>query len=128
MRPFLSSITLTPLTANAPSSAKLPIAFTAVSVFNRFNLTSDEYNHLAELALGIAEQESKFGTSDRYKAKSLIPDWMMDTAKYISRGNSGARSRGYTQIKIDDIDNLGAAKIRIRSLFSAANLFDLDNN
>ena len=36
--------------------------------------------------------------------------------------------RIYTQIKIDDIDNLGAAKIRIRSLFSAANLFDLDNN
>lgn len=28
----------------------------------------------------------------------------------------------YTQIKIDDIDNLGAAKIRLRSLFSAANL------
>ena len=36
--------------------------------------------------------------------------------------------RIYTQIKIDDIDNLGAAKIRIRSLFSAAKLFDLDNN
>ncbi len=31
----------------------------------------------------------------------------------------------YTQIKIDDIDNLGAAKIRLRSLFSAANLHDL---
>lgn len=36
--------------------------------------------------------------------------------------------RIYTQIKIDDIDNLGAAKIRIRSLFSAANLFALDTN
>lgn len=65
----------------------------------RFNLTSDEYNHLAELALGIAEQESKFGTANRYKIKDWIPDWMMDTAKYIYRGNSGARSRGYTQIK-----------------------------
>lgn len=65
----------------------------------RFNLTSDEYNHLAELALGIAEQESKFGTADRYKIKDWIPDWMMDTVKYLSRGNSGARSRGYTQIK-----------------------------
>ncbi|MDO4178299.1 MAG: acyl-CoA dehydratase activase [Phascolarctobacterium sp.] len=30
----------------------------------------------------------------------------------------------YTQIKIDDIDNLGAAKIRLRSLFSAAHLID----
>lgn len=39
-----------------------------------------------------------------------------------------ANGRIYTQIKIDDIDNLGAAKIRIRSLFSAANLFELDNN
>lgn len=37
------------------------------------------------------------------------------------------RGRIYTQIKIDDIDNLGAAKIRIRSLFAAAKLFDLDN-
>lgn len=36
--------------------------------------------------------------------------------------------RIYTQIKIDDIDNLGAAKIRIRSLFAAAKLFDLDKN
>lgn len=76
----------------------------------RFNLTSDEYNHLAELALGIAEQESKFGTSDRYKAKSLISDWMMDAAKYISRGNSGARSRGYTQIK-NQSDNEELRKI-----------------
>ncbi len=35
--------------------------------------------------------------------------------------------RIYTQIKIDDIDNLGAAKIRIRSLFAAANLFESNN-
>lgn len=28
----------------------------------------------------------------------------------------------YTQIKIDDIDNLGAAKIRLRSLFAAEGL------
>ena len=76
----------------------------------KFNLTSDEYNRLADLALGIAEQESKFGTSDRYKAKSWIPDWMMDTAKYISRGNSGARSRGYTQIK-NQSDNEELRKI-----------------
>ena len=76
----------------------------------RFDLTSDEYNRLAELALGIAEQESKFGTSDRYKTKNLIPDWMMDTVKYISRGNSGARSRGYTQIKTQS-DNEELRKI-----------------
>lgn len=33
--------------------------------------------------------------------------------------------RIYTQIKIDDIDNLGAAKIRLRSLFAAAGLQEL---
>ena len=66
----------------------------------RFNLSSDEYNRLVDLALGMAEQESKFGTSDKYKYKDWIPDWLLNTAKYISRGKSGARSRGLTQIKI----------------------------
>lgn len=65
----------------------------------RFNLTSDEYNNLAELALGIAEQESKFGTADRYKLKNHIPDFALNLSKYITRGHAGARSRGYTQIK-----------------------------
>ena len=36
------------------------------------------------------------------------------------------KGRIYTQIKIDDIDNLGAAKIRVRSLFAAAKLFNLE--
>lgn len=35
------------------------------------------------------------------------------------------KGRIYTQIKIDDIDNLGAAKIRLRSLFAAAGLYEL---
>ena len=35
---------------------------------------------------------------------------MMDAAKYISRGNSGARSRGYTQIK-NQSDNEELRKI-----------------
>ena len=34
-----------------------------------------------------------------------------------------AAGKIYTQIKIDDIDNLGAAKIRLRSLFAAARLY-----
>lgn len=63
----------------------------------RFNLSSDEYNRLAELAVGIAEQESKYGTSKRYKAKSYMPDWLISTIK----GNKNAsRSRGMSQIKI----------------------------
>lgn len=64
----------------------------------RFNLSSDEYNRLAELAVGIAQQESKYGTSNRYKAKGNIPDWMIKLAK---GGGNPARSRGLTQIKIN---------------------------
>ena len=33
-----------------------------------------------------------------------------------------ANGKIYTQIKIDDIDNLGTAKIRLRSLFAAVGL------
>ena len=33
-----------------------------------------------------------------------------------------AKGKIYTQIKIDDIDNLGTAKIRLRSLFAAVRL------
>lgn len=64
----------------------------------KFNLSSDEYNHLAELAVGIAQQESKYGTSKRYKIKGNIPDWMIALAK---GGGNPARSRGLTQIKIN---------------------------
>lgn len=64
----------------------------------KFNLSSDEYNHLAELAVGIAQQESKYGTSQRYKIKRNIPDWMISLAK---GGGNPARSRGLTQIKIN---------------------------
>jgi hypothetical protein len=59
-------------------------------------LSSDEYNRLAELAVGIGEQESKYGTSKRYKAKSYMPDWVIS----MFRGPNSARSRGMTQIKV----------------------------
>lgn len=64
---------------------------------NKFGLSSDEYNRLAELAVGIAQQESKFGTSDRYKLKQAMPDWLIAAMK---SGDNPARSRGLTQIKI----------------------------
>ena len=70
-------------------------------VQKEFGLTSDEYNRLAELALGIAEQESKFGTGN-----SLNPMHNYILKKYnpglvdFFNGRS-AVSRGYTQIKID---------------------------
>ena len=76
----------------------------------KFGLTSDEYNHLADLALGLAEQESKFGTSTRYKAKNAIPDWSLSAIKSVTRGNSGTRSYGLNQIKIKG-DNANMQKI-----------------
>jgi hypothetical protein len=60
-----------------------------------FGLTSDEYNHLAELALGLAEQESKFGTAYRYSMKQRLGEGMIQLIK----GTNHAISRGYTQIK-----------------------------
>lgn len=70
----------------------------------QFNLTSDEYNNLADLALGIAQQETKFGTSNKYKLKENNP-WLVDILKAIE-GNRSANSKGYTQIKYNaDIKN-----------------------
>lgn len=64
----------------------------------KFKLSSDEYNRLAELAVGIAQQESKYGTSNRYNLKQQVPDWMIDLLK---GGGNHARSRGLTQIKLN---------------------------
>lgn len=67
----------------------------------RFNLSSFEYNQLAEFALGIAEQESKFGTATRYKAKRLLGDDYIQALKVIKNGKLGAISRGLSQIKLN---------------------------
>lgn len=98
----------------------------------KFGLTSNEYNRLAQLAMGIAEQESKFGTSSSYRNKNAIADTIGDWAINASRGakaaldinkksfydwasNIGtrtamARSRGISQIKMED-DNLEMQQI-----------------
>lgn len=57
----------------------------------RFGLTSDEYNHLAELALGIAEQETKFGTSTSYKAKNLVGE---NVVSYLKGLQSKVKPKG----------------------------------
>ena len=59
-------------------------------------ISSDLYNKLANLSLGIAQQETKFGTSDRYKLKGILGDSVLN----LLRGNTN-RSRGITQIKIN---------------------------
>lgn len=93
----------------------------------RFNLTSDEYNHLAELALGLAEQESKFGTSDKYKIKEYTPDSVLDVVKSIIRGNEGAISRGYTQIK-NKSDNKDLQKIYKELNIDDDNIYNADKS
>lgn len=75
------------------------------AIQKKFNLDSDTYNRLAELAVGIAEQETKFGTSKRKKVKDLVPDEVLN----MVRGNSN-RSRGMTQIKLSG-DNKEMQKI-----------------
>lgn len=67
----------------------------------QFNLTSNEYNRLAQLAMGIAEQESNFGTGTswdprhNYKLKTALPGLVS-----FIKGNA-AQSRGYSQIKLN---------------------------
>ena len=72
---------------------------------NKFNMDSDTYNHLAELALGIAQQETKYNTSTKKEIKDSTPDFIMN----IARGNSN-RSRGITQIKLKG-DNPGMQEV-----------------
>lgn len=74
-------------------------------LMQKFNIDSDTYNHLAELALGIAQQETQYGTSTRKKIKDATPDALLNAV----RGNSN-RSRGLTQIKLKG-DNEGMQKI-----------------
>ena len=74
-------------------------------LMQKFNLDSDTYNHLAELALGIAQQETKYGTSTRKEIKDKTPDFILN----FVRGNSN-RSRGLTQIKLKG-DNAGMQNV-----------------
>lgn len=83
----------------------------------QFGLTSDEYNRFAEMALGLAAQESMFGIARSYQGKkntrSIVGDDIMDNivnpiGRAINQLRHGqlphnlgdAASRGYTQIKL----------------------------
>lgn len=89
----------------------------------QLNLSSSEYNSLAMLAMGIAQQESKFGTSKKYKAKQTsvptpIPWINQLRVAYIGRAplqkivkiltnDKSANSEGIAQIKYgDDSDEI----------------------
>uniref|UniRef100_A0AAU8MHY0 YkuD like protein n=1 Tax=Geladintestivirus 6 TaxID=3233138 RepID=A0AAU8MHY0_9CAUD len=76
------------------------------------NLSSSEYNRLAQLAMGLAEQESNFGTGTswdprrNYKLKQNLEGLVR-----LVKGGEAA-SIGYTQIKYDnDIKNKDLKKL-----------------
>ena len=73
------------------------------SLQKKFNLTSYEYNKLAQLAMGIGEQETKFGTSTKYALKLLVGDEGVTKLKalqaLIGKDPDPVNSKGLTQIK-----------------------------
>jgi hypothetical protein len=71
-------------------------------------IDSYTYDRMAMLAMGIAEQETKFGVSARYIGKQAIGDQGVDIAKRfrsLLNGNGwndrSYNSKGITQIKIE---------------------------
>lgn len=65
-----------------------------------------EFSNMAATAVNIANHESKFGDSKRYKLKHYTPDALIGLGKLLTQGYVNAPSRGYTQIKYqDDITN-----------------------
>jgi len=42
------------------------------NIASAMGLSDDEYNHLAQLASGIAQQESRYGMSMKYMAKQAL--------------------------------------------------------
>ena len=87
-----------------------------------FNLDSYTYDKLAQLAMGIAQQETKFNTSRRKWLKDNVPDLVLNTI----RGNSN-RSRGATQIKLSG-DSQEMQKIYKRYSISEDNIDNMDKS
>ena len=63
-------------------------------------INGDIYNELAKLTLGLAGQESKYGTSIKFKLKT---EATQDLLKSIT-GNNSFNSKGLTQIKFDGVN------------------------
>ena len=71
-------------------------------IMQQKNLTNDEYDELAKIALGILGVESRFCLSDRYEFKETtgVQTAISLYKTYVSNdGNEGGNSRGCTQIK-----------------------------
>lgn len=63
---------------------------------NGIGINSDTYNRLAELAMAIANQESQFGTSTMFLAKSSFPNVVKK-----AKNENEALSTGITQMKYE---------------------------
>lgn len=95
-------------------------------LMRELNLDSDTYNHLANLALGIANQESKMGTGSsinpmhNYKLKSSSPKF----TNFIKdlKGNKSVLSRGLGQIKME-ADNEGMREVYNRLDIDTENIY-----
>lgn len=77
-------------------------------IMSEFGIDSYTYDRMAMLAMGIAEQETKFGVSPRYIGKQAIGDFGVDIAKRfrsLLKGDGwndrSYNSKGITQIKMD---------------------------
>lgn len=86
-------------------------------IMSEFDIDSYTYDRMAMLAMGIAEQETKFGVSPRYIGKQAIGDFGVDIAKRfrsLLKGDGwndrSYNSKGITQIKIEG-DNDETKKI-----------------
>ena len=93
------------------------ISYNKERIMSEFNIDSYTYDRMAMLAMGIAEQETKFGVSARYIGKQAIGDQGVDIAKRfrsLLNGNGwndrSYNSKGITQIKIEG-DNDETKKI-----------------
>lgn len=95
-------------------------------IMSKFGLSSETYNKLALLAAGIAQQESKFGTSGRKMFKDAAPDWAVSLFKTLTRGERGSKNRSYgvTQMKILS-DNNGMRKIYQDNVITPESLSDV---
>lgn len=93
------------------------ISYNKERIMSEFDIDSYTYDRMAMLAMGIAEQKTKFGVSARYIGKQAIGDQGVDIAKRfrsLLNGNGwndrSYNSKGITQIKIEG-DNDETKKI-----------------
>lgn len=63
-------------------------------------MSDSQWANLSKQAVNITRVESKNGTSMGYKIKSVLPDWALHVAQYVTRGKTMPLSRGLSQIKI----------------------------